>query len=224
MRTVEPRPQLLTYPDSLGGDLRALVDLLDGPLDGLFDGVHVLPPFPSSGDRGFAPLTYDTIDPRFGTWADIGRIAERHDVLLDLMINHISRESREFQDFLRRGRASASRRSVHHARQGLADGPPADADVARIFLRKPEPPFTTVTIEDSGRQDGLDLFRDGRLVRADRPRRHRSGDSHSDHGLAATVRRAWGPHRQARRRRLRDQEARDVVLHGRARDLRLSHG
>ena len=54
---VEPRPQLLTYPDSLGGRLPALADLLDGPLAGLFRGVHVLPPFPSSGDRGFAPLS-----------------------------------------------------------------------------------------------------------------------------------------------------------------------
>jgi hypothetical protein len=34
--TLQPRPQLLTYPDSLGGDLRALAALLDGPLDGLF--------------------------------------------------------------------------------------------------------------------------------------------------------------------------------------------
>ena len=73
---------------------------------GVFHGVHVLPPFPSSGDRGFAPLTYDQIDPRFGTWDDIGRLAEHHDVLLDLMINHISRQSREFEDFLRHGRAS----------------------------------------------------------------------------------------------------------------------
>ena len=72
---VRPAPQLLTYPDSLGGDLRALGGLLDGPLDGLFGGVHVLPPFPSSGDRGFAPMTYEQIDPRFGTWADIERIA-----------------------------------------------------------------------------------------------------------------------------------------------------
>ena len=64
---IRPRPQLLTYPDSLGGDLRALGDLLDGPLDGLFHGVHVLPPFPSSGDRGFAPITYGDIEPRFGT-------------------------------------------------------------------------------------------------------------------------------------------------------------
>ncbi len=153
MRTVEARPQLLTYPDSLGGDLRALGDLLEGPLAGLFHGVHVLPPFPSSGDRGFAPLTYDRIDPRFGTWADIGRIAERHDVLLDLMINHISRESREFQDFLRRGRASAYADLFITLDKVWPDGPPADADVARIFLRKPESPFSTVTIEESGSQE-----------------------------------------------------------------------
>ena len=94
-----PRPQLLTYPDSLGGTLRDIGDLLAGPLDGLFRGVHILPPFPSSGDRGFAPITYDEIEPRFGSWDDIRRISERHDVLLDLMINHISRESPEFQDF-----------------------------------------------------------------------------------------------------------------------------
>ena len=63
---VAPRPQLLTYPDSLGGGLSALRELLEGPLDGLFRGVHILPPFPSSGDRGFAPLTYLEIEPRFG--------------------------------------------------------------------------------------------------------------------------------------------------------------
>ena len=61
---VDPRPQLLTYPDSLGGDLLgASPTFWTGPLDGLFRGVHILPPFPSSGDRGFAPLTYREIDP-----------------------------------------------------------------------------------------------------------------------------------------------------------------
>src|SRR5438552_8924958 len=88
---IAARPQLLTYPDSLGGNLPTLGALLDGPLDGLFRGVHILPPFPSSGDRGFAPLTYEDIDSRFGTWADIKRIGAHHDVMLDVMINHISR-------------------------------------------------------------------------------------------------------------------------------------
>src|SRR5437867_4906419 len=100
------RPQLITYPDSLTSNLGGLAELLGGPLAGLFHGVHILPPFPSSGDRGFAPLTYREIDPRFGTWEDIARIAEHHDVLLDLMINHLSRQSREFRDFERTGRRS----------------------------------------------------------------------------------------------------------------------
>lgn len=154
-RTVAPRPQLLTYPDALGGDLRALGDLLDGPLAGLFRGVHVLPPFPSSADRGFAPVTYERIDPRFGTWEDIGRIAHRHDVLLDLMINHISRESREFQDFQRHGRSSPYADLFITLDKVWPDGQPVDADVALIFLRKPDAPFTTVTIEETGLQERI---------------------------------------------------------------------
>ena len=151
--TVAPRPQLLTYPDSLGGDLRALTNLLDGPLAGLFHGVHILPPFPSSGDRGFAPLTYDEIDARLGTWADIRRIGEGHDVLLDLMINHISRQSPEFQDFVRQGRRSPQADLFVTLDKIWPGGHPVDEDVGRIFLRKPGSPFTTVTVEETGEQE-----------------------------------------------------------------------
>ena len=35
---ISPRPQLLTYPDSLGGGLPQLNALLDGHLDGLVPG------------------------------------------------------------------------------------------------------------------------------------------------------------------------------------------
>src|SRR6187200_1419790 len=147
MRTVEPRPQLLTYPDSLGGDLAALGDLLDGPLDGLFHGVHVLPPFPSSGDRGFAPVTYERVDGRFGTWADLERIAADHDLLLDVMINHISRESPEFQDFQRLGRKSHFADLFLTIDKVWPDGTPSDGDVEKFFLRKPGGLFSTVTIQ-----------------------------------------------------------------------------
>ncbi len=152
---VRPRPQLLTYPDSLGGDLHALADLLDGPLDGLFHGVHVLPPFPSSGDRGFAPITYGAIEPRFGTWLDIGRLSERYDVMLDLMINHLSRQSPEFQDFQRHGRRSRYADLFITLDKIWPDGKPSDGDVARIFLRKPNAPFSVVTIEESGEQETI---------------------------------------------------------------------
>ncbi len=150
-----PRPQLLTYPDSLGGGLAQLATLLDGPLAGLFRGVHILPPFPSSGDRGFAPLTYFDIDPRFGTWADIGRIAARHDVMLDLMINHISRQSPEFVEFQRLGRRSPSADLFITLDKVWPDGDAPASDVARIFLRKPESPFTTVVIDATGEEERI---------------------------------------------------------------------
>jgi sucrose phosphorylase len=152
-RRIAPRPQLLTYPDSLGGDLRTLRTLLDGSFTGLFRGVHVLPPFPSSGDRGFAPLTYSDIDPRLGTWRDIERIAERHDVLLDVMINHLSRQSPEFQDFERRGRRSPAADLFVTLDKVWPNGEPSPADTARIFLRKPGGPFSAVTIRDTGKQE-----------------------------------------------------------------------
>ncbi len=148
-------PQLLTYPDSLGGDLAAVDTLLSGPLDGLFTGVHVLPPFPSSGDRGFAPTTYLEIDPRFGSWADIRRLGNRYDVLLDLMINHISRRSPEFEDFVRRGRRSPHADLFITLDKVWPDGVPRAADVARIFLRKPGGPFSEITVAETGERERI---------------------------------------------------------------------
>ena len=150
MRTA---PQLMTYPDSLGGDLAALDTLLRGPLDGLFGGIHILPPFPSSGDRGFAPLTYAEIDPRFGSWVDIDHLAQRHDVLLDLMINHVSRRSAEFEDFVQNGRRSQFSDLFITVDKVWPNGDPPAEDVARIFLRKPDSPFSTVTIAATGEEE-----------------------------------------------------------------------
>src|SRR5512133_2912052 len=104
---IKNKVQLITYPDSLGGNLSTLERLLQDPLAGIFEGgIHILPPFPSSGDRGFAPLTYLDIEPSFGTWDDIRNIGQNFDVLLDLMVNHISKQSIWFQDFLKKGRNS----------------------------------------------------------------------------------------------------------------------
>jgi sucrose phosphorylase len=146
---VRSGPQLLTYPDSLGGNLASLRSLLDGSLAGLFGGLHILPPFPSSADRGFAPVTYREIDPRFGTWEDVGALAADHDVVLDLMINHLSRQSDEFRDFERHGRRSKHADLFITLDKVWPDGQPPAADVARIFLRKPDAPFSIIPISDT---------------------------------------------------------------------------
>jgi sucrose phosphorylase len=148
-------PQLMTYADSLGGDLVALEGLLDGPLSGLFGGLHILPPFPSSGDRGFAPMTYEEIEPAFGSWSDIERLTARHDVLLDVMINHVSRRSPAFEDFLQFGRQSRFADLFITLDKVWPNGEPPATDVARIFLRKPDAPFSTVTISSTGEQERI---------------------------------------------------------------------
>ena len=75
--------------------------------------------------------------------------------MLDLMINHLSRQSPEFQDFERHGRRSASADLFITLDKVWPDGSPADEDVAQIFLRKPKAPFSTVTIEDTGMQEQI---------------------------------------------------------------------
>lgn len=152
--SIENKVQLITYPDALGGDLKVLNELLIKYFADTFKGgVHILPPFPSSGDRGFAPLTYEEIDPKFGTWEDIRRIGEHFDVLVDLMVNHISRQSHYFQDFMKKGRKSKYADLFITLDKIWPDGNPLPEDVAQIFLRKPDHPFSTIPIEETGEME-----------------------------------------------------------------------
>lgn len=149
---IQNKVQLITYPDSLGGHLRSLNELLRHDFAGLFEGgVHILPPFPSSGDRGFAPLTYLEIEPSFGTWADIREIGERFDVLVDLMVNHISRQSPYFQDFLAKGRESEYADLFLALDKIWEDGIPVQADIDKMFLRRPLP-YSSYRVGEAGEE------------------------------------------------------------------------
>ena len=95
--------QLITYPDSLGGTLHDVANFVDMYLGNAIGGVHVLPFYPSSADRGFAPLTHLEVDSTFGNWDDIAHLARQYDLVVDLTVNHISDESEYFQDYLQNG-------------------------------------------------------------------------------------------------------------------------
>ena len=151
MTPFERRPQLITYPDSLGGSLRALAALMrDGLGEQFAGGVHVLPPFPSSADRGFAPTRYDMVEPRFGTWRDLQAIASAGPLTLDVTVNHLSRLSPEFQDFERHGRSSRHADMFMRPDKVWTSGEVPEADLEAIFLRKPKHPFLDVVIADTG--------------------------------------------------------------------------
>jgi sucrose phosphorylase len=148
--TLQNKVQLITYPDSLGGGLEKLGQVLDQYFPNTFEsGIHILPPFPSSGDRGFAPLTYMEIDPRFGSWEDIRKIGEKYPILLDLIINHISSKSPYFQDYLQNGRNSAYADLFIPIEKFWPDKNPPREVIEKIFLRR-QNPFSDYPIQGTG--------------------------------------------------------------------------
>jgi sucrose 6(F)-phosphate phosphorylase len=73
--------------------------------------------------------------------------------MLDVMINHISRQSPQFQDFERQGRRSPYADLFITLDKVWPNGDPPRADVERIFLRKPDSPFSTIRIRETGERE-----------------------------------------------------------------------
>jgi sucrose phosphorylase len=140
--------QLITYVDRLGGDIAGLGALLRGPLRGLFGGVHLLPFFtPIDGaDAGFDPVDHASVDARLGDWRDIAALASDTQVIADLIVNHISRSSTQFQDFQRRGKASPWA-PLFLTRDSVFGTDTSDAAVNVIYRPRPGAPFTPVMLD-----------------------------------------------------------------------------
>src|SRR6185503_16697641 len=108
-QTMKNQVQLITYVDRLsGGGFQALRALLDGPLADLFGGMHLLPfYYPIDGaDAGFDPIDHTQPDPKLGSWDDVRELAKGKDLMADLIVNHMSSGSSQFEDFRKSGDAS----------------------------------------------------------------------------------------------------------------------
>ena len=139
---------LVTYPDSLGGSLKGLKKVLDRYLAGAIGGVHLLPVYPSSGDRGYAPLTHLEIDPKFGTWQEVTELAESYDLILDLVCGHISVESFQFKDYLARGLDSPYADLFMRADKVFSQGNLNLEELDRFCFFMPFPPLVSYRFGD----------------------------------------------------------------------------
>jgi sucrose phosphorylase len=144
--------QLITYPDSIGGNLKRLEQFISAELGEALVGVHILPFFPSSADRGFAPLSYYDVDPRFGSWNDISRLSEGRELIFDFMVNHISRQSAYVRDFISLKDRSEYRDMFIRYKDFWPGGEPAPEDLEKIYTRKPRPPYTEFRFADGTRE------------------------------------------------------------------------
>ncbi|RUO94347.1 DUF3459 domain-containing protein [Corallococcus sp. AB018] len=105
---VDARPAVIAvYPDHVldGGmaPLAALRRFLEEEVGGVGPALlHVLPPYVSDGDDGFAVVDHRAVHPRLGAWEDLERLSEvSGGLMLDLVMNHVSTSHPAFRDVLR---------------------------------------------------------------------------------------------------------------------------
>ena len=80
--------------------LQALAQFAQSHLYGVVSGIHILPFFPSSSDDGFAVVDYEKVRTDLGDWPDVQDLARDFDLMVDLVINHCSREHIWFTDYI----------------------------------------------------------------------------------------------------------------------------
>ena len=143
---------LITYADSLGSNLKELHTVLNRHYKDAVGGVHILPFFPSSADRGFAPIGYETVDAVFGNWPDIEAIGKDYYLMFDFMVNHISAQSVYFQDFLQYKDDSPYRDMFIRYSKFWENGEPTQEHIDKIYKRKPRAPYIEAEFADGSKE------------------------------------------------------------------------
>ena len=101
----ESHSVLITYADSIykNGEatLITLKKLLSKHFGSLSKVVHILPFLKSTSDGGFAVSSYDSLEEKFGGWDDLKSISKNHDLMADLVLNHVSSSHPWVQQFIK---------------------------------------------------------------------------------------------------------------------------
>ena len=148
MKKKDNKIMLITYSDSIGKNLQELEQVLNKHFKKSIGGIHLLPFFPSSGDRGFAPITYEEVDSSFGSWSDIEKLSYQYYLMFDFMINHISSKSKYYQDFLLHKESSVYRDMFIRYKDFWEGGEPTEKQIDIIYKRKPRAPYVDANFAD----------------------------------------------------------------------------
>jgi len=157
--------QLITYVDRLsGGGLKQLHALIDTELNSLFSGIHLLPfYYPIDGsDAGFDPIDHTQVDERLGEWQDVKALGETQELMADLIVNHMSAQSKEFQDVLKSGTDSAYWPLFMNEKTIFPNGI-STQEQATIYRPRPGSCFTEYTLDNGEKVNFWTTFTDNQI-------------------------------------------------------------
>ncbi len=136
---------LITYADILRAQAApppvVLRQFLNAYLRGAVNTVHLLPFFPWSSDDGFAVTDYRSIQPDCGAWNDIEVLGSDFRLMFDLVLNHVSRQSGWFTDYLK---------GIAPARHYFIEADPAQ-DLSAVVRPRTSPLLTAVRTKSGKR-------------------------------------------------------------------------
>lgn len=156
--TITNKTMLITYSDSLGKNLKELDENLTKYFGDSVGGVHLLPFFPSTGDRGFAPVDYEEVDSAFGDWEDVKRLGDKYYLMFDFMINHISKQSKYYKDFQEKKDESVYADLFLRWEKFWPENRPTQADVDLIYKRKDKAPMQEIIFADGTKEHLWNTF------------------------------------------------------------------
>ena len=146
--------QLITYIDRLSSKgIKELEKLLIWSFKDLFGGIHILPfYFPIDGaDAGFDPIDHLLVDPKVGNWSDIKSLSRSIDIMADLIVNHVSSDSKEFKDFSENGKESKYDGFFLTYNDVFPEGATED-DLMKIYRPRPGLPFTYADLKEGSKK------------------------------------------------------------------------
>ncbi len=137
---------LITYGNSVISQkehpLKALQWFLHKYIGKTFSCIHILPFFPYSSDDGFSVTDYMSVNPELGDWADIQKIGKDYDLMIDLVINHISKSHIWFKNFLENKEPG----------KNFFIQPDPDDDLSSVIRPRSTPLLTTFKAIDGNRK------------------------------------------------------------------------
>jgi len=144
--SIKNKVHLITYVDRLsGGGFSDMKTLLETSFKDLFGGVHFLPFFEAidGADAGFDPIDHTQVDQRLGDWRDLSALSDTHDLMADIIVNHMSVDSPQFQDYLQKGDESKYA-SLFLSLADVFENGATEKDLLAIYRPRPGLPFTAV--------------------------------------------------------------------------------
>ncbi len=106
---------LIAYPGCIRREGQASLETLSECLDfevlSSFQGLHLLPFYPSTSDFGFAVANHRRVDPQWGNREILRALCKKRNVFADIVLHHVSSQSECFQSWIR---GETGRKSIFH--------------------------------------------------------------------------------------------------------------